>query len=149
MDFTLQQIDILKRRNKRNDPCIPEDLNFDQITLDDYLDKVGCKASYHRTNKSLESCSLKKAVKKATFDPLESEKTKKACTSISSLIFTYDEADMVSDGFFTDGFGSDWFRVGLDYPNQYREIKMIQAIDFQTVIGNAGGYIGLFLGRIH
>ena len=79
---------------------------------------------------------------------LESEKTKKACTSISSLTFTYDEADMVSDGFFTDGFGSDWFRVGLDYPNQYREIKMIQAIDFQTVIGNAGGYIGLFLGKI-
>ena len=31
MEFSLQQIDILKRRNKRNDPCISDDFNFDQI----------------------------------------------------------------------------------------------------------------------
>ena len=141
MDFTIQQFDILKRRNKGNDPCLPDGLNFDQIILDEFLDKVGCKAPYHRTNKSLELCGLKNKLKEASSYSLESEKTIKTCTSISSLTFSYDESDDY-------GFGSDWFRVGLDYPNQYREIKMIQAIDFQTVIGNAGGYIGLFLGKI-
>ena len=35
MNFKLQQIEILKRRNKRNDPCITDDYNFDQVFLDD------------------------------------------------------------------------------------------------------------------
>ena len=42
MSFNLQQMDILKRRNKRTDPCLSDDMNFDQIILDDYLEKVGC-----------------------------------------------------------------------------------------------------------
>ena len=116
-----------------------EDLNFDQISLDNYLDKVGCKASYHRTNKSLESCGLKNAVKMATFDPLESEKTKKACTSISSLTFTYDENDNAH---------KDTFVIYIAYPSHYKEVVMVQAVDLQTAIGAAGGYIGLFLGNI-
>ena len=152
MDFTLQQIDVLKRRNKRNDPCIQDDLNFDQIILDKFLDKVGCKAPYHRTNKSLELCGVKNELKEASLYSLECKKTMKTCTSISSLTFTYDETDMDHtdelSGFTDDGFGSDFFRVALDYPNHYRETKMIQAIDFQTVIGNAGGYIGLFVGKM-
>ena len=145
MDFSLQQIDILKRRNKQNDPCISDDFNFDQIILDDHLEKMGCKTFYHRTNKSLQLCSLKNELKEASLDTLEHEKTMKACTSISSLIFTYDETDETDN----NGSVSHWFWVGIDYPNQFREIKMIQAIDLQTVIGNAGGYIGLFLGKIN
>ena len=140
MDFSLQQIDILKRRNKRNDPCIPEDTNFDQYVLDNYLEKIGCEASHHRTNKSLKICDLNKKMKKASFDLAKTEIQIKPCTSTSVLTFTYDETDIY-------GYGSDSFIVALDYPNQYKETKMIKAIDIQTVIGNAGGYIGLFLGN--
>ena len=61
----------------------------------------------------------------------------KPCTSASTMIFSYDEDEYKSKR-------SDWFHVILLYPNQYREIRMVQAIDLQTVIGNAGGYIGLF-----
>ena len=55
MAFKLQQIDILKRRNKRKYPCLSDDLNFDQVILDDYLEKVGCKAPYQKTNKSFKT----------------------------------------------------------------------------------------------
>ena len=79
-------------------------------------------------------------MKEASFDLARTVKHIKACTSISSLTFTYDETEMYE-------YGSDFFMVTLSYPNQYKEIKMIQAIDIQTVIGNAGGYIGLFLGN--
>ena len=43
---------------------------------------------------------------------------------------------------------SDIFKVIIGYPNLHRETKMIQATDIQTVIGNAGGYTGLFLGKL-
>ena len=141
MDLTLQQIDILKRRNKRNDHCISEDYNFDQNFLDDHLGMVGCKAPYHRTNKNFELCGLQKKMEEASFDLGTTEIQMKACTSISSLTFTYDESDI-------HGYGLDFFQLALKYPKQYRVTKMIRAIDIQTLIGNAGGYIGLFLGKL-
>ena len=52
MDFLLQQVEILKRRNKANDPCISDDLDFDQMLLDEHLHKIGCKADYHVVNES-------------------------------------------------------------------------------------------------
>ena len=140
MAFKLQQIDILKRRNKRKYPCSSDDLNFDQVVLDDYLEKVGCKAPYQRTNKSLEICASKEKIAEANSNLIGREKPMKPCTSASTMIFSYDEAEY-------DAKGSDWFHVILLYPSEYREIRMVQAIDLQTVIGNAGGYIGLFLGN--
>ena len=43
---------------------------------------------------------------------------------------------------------SDWFKVDVDFPSQFKEIIMVQEIDIHSAIGNSGGYIGLFLGNI-
>ena len=139
MVFNLQQLEVLKRRNKRNDPCVPNELNFDQIILDDYLEKLGCKAPYHKSDKSLELCNSKEDMENANFDLMGSDKAKKACTSASILTFRYDENDINDE---------DSFNVAIKYPNQYKEVVMVRAVDLQTVIGNSGGYIGLFLGKI-
>ena len=141
MDFKLQQIDILKRRtNKKNDPCTPDGLNFDQMILDYYLNKVGCKAPYYKTNESLKLCDSKKKMKESTFELMRNDKPMKPCTSALTLAFAYNEFDLNCKV-------CDWFTISITYPNQYREIKMIQAIDIHTVIGHSGGYIGLFLGK--
>ena len=42
---------------------------------------------------------------------------------------------------------SDFFHIMIVYPHQYKEIVMVRAVDIETVIANAGGYIGLFLGK--
>ena len=141
MDFMFQQIDILKRRRKRNDPCLPDELNFDDVILEEFLNKIGCKALYHRSITDLEVCDSENKTKMASFEQIKNKKHMKACTSASILTFTYNEIDF-------DWKGSEWFHVTLEYPDQYREIKMIQAIDLQTVIANAGGYIGMFLGKV-
>ena len=39
-----------------------------------------------------------------------------------------------------------WFGVGIVYPEQMKIISQSQAVDFHSLIGNIGGYIGLFLG---
>ena len=142
MVFKLQQIEILKRRDKGRDPCVPDDVNFDQMLIDYHLKRVGCKAPYHKTNEDMEICDRKEKILLANFDLTGRERPMKPCTSASTIIFSYDEYEYNFKG-------SDWFHVVLQYPNQYRETKSVQAIDLQTVIGNAGGYIGLFLGRIN
>ena len=142
MVFKLQQIEILKRRDKRRDPCVPDDINFDQMLIDYHLKRVGCKAPYHKTNKDMEICDTKEKISQANFDLTGRERPIKPCSSAPTIIFSYDEYEYNFKG-------PEWFHVILQYPNQYKETKMVQAIDLQTVIGNAGGYIGLFLGRIN
>ena len=139
MKFTMQQLEVLKRRNKQNDPYVPDELNFDRIILDEHLEQIGCKAPYHRTDKSLELCDSREKMKETSDDLMGKEKPKKACTIASTLTFTYDESDNKHKVY---------FEVVLYYPYHLKEVVMVRAVDLQTVIGNAGGYIGLFLGTI-
>ena len=43
--------------------------------------------------------------------------------------------------------GTDWFRVNIMFPERFKEIGMVKAVDIHSAIGNSGGYIGLFLGN--
>ena len=123
------------------DPCLSDDRNFDQGFQDEHVKKVGCKAPYHRTNKRLKICASKEKIEEANSNLLgRGKKPRTPCTRASTMIFSYDEAEY-------DAKGSDWFHVILLYPSEYTEIRMVQAIDLQMVIGNAGGYIGHFLGN--
>ena len=142
MIFKMQQLEILKRRNKENDPCKPDELNLDQIILDENLEQLGCKAPYHRTDKNLEVCDSKEKMRATYYvDLFKNEKFKKfkECTIASTLTFTYEEINHDN---------KERFGVLLYYPNKFKEVVMVRAVDLQTVIGNAGGYIGLFLGKI-
>ena len=38
--------------------------------------------------------------------------------------------------------------IGVGYPEQVKIITQSRAVDFNALIGNIGGYIGLFLGRL-
>ena len=41
----------------------------------------------------------------------------------------------------------DWFKVRLWFrSNRFMEIKQVKAYNFQNLVGNGGGYMGLFLG---
>ena len=74
-------------------------------------------------------------------DLFKNEKFKKfkECTIASTLTFTYDEINHDN---------KERFGVLLYYPSKFKEVVMVRAVDLQTVIGNAGGYIGLFLGKV-
>ena len=45
------------------------------------------------------------------------------------------------------GFSDDFFVLNINFQSQtFKEIKQVRAYNAQTLVGNAGGYIGLFLG---
>ena len=39
------------------------------------------------------------------------------------------------------------FRIQVQYPNIVRTVEQTQAVGIHALIGNIGGYIGLFLGN--
>ena len=140
MAFNLQQIEILKRRSKSSYPCISDDAKYDEIVINDHLDKVGCKALYQKTNKKLDVCESKEKLREAISFPFEQITQTMSCTSAATISFTFEEHE-------TEVWGADLFSVNILFPMHFKEITMVKAIDFHAAIGNSGGYIGLFMGK--
>lgn len=139
MTFTLQQIEILERRNKRNDPCLADGLKYDQISLGNHLYEIGFRAPYQKTSKELKICESKEELKEANSFP---DSINEPCTILATVTFTYNEEKVDSEEM-----DPDVFDVNIIFPKHFKEIKMVKAIDIHTAIGNSGGYIGLFLGK--
>ena len=41
-----------------------------------------------------------------------------------------------------------YLKIMIGYPEQVKIISQSQAVDVHTIVGNIGGYIGLFLGKV-
>ena len=61
------------------------------------------------------------------------------CTSLTNINYKYEETDLETTG------GK--FKVWVFLPETFKEILQVQAVDFHSLIGNSGGYIGLFCGK--
>jgi len=140
MEFTLKEFKILRRRNKRITPCIPDHMNFDEIVLHDHLQNIGCKTPFQKAARTKTVCESKEQIKRANFDLLKNRNLKKACTTPIAINFENYETNYGKIN------GSDWFHIYVTFPDNYEEIMMVRAVDIHSAIGNSGGYIGLFLG---
>ena len=137
----LDQIEILRRRNKRSDPCISDNLNYDETAIAKFAEKIGCEAPYRRSIRNLTSCETSKQMKEASNALKELwNNFQNPCTNAEVMTLIYKEQILTRNG-------SNWFHVTVDFPKKVKEIVTVKAVDIQSLIGNAGGYIGLFLGN--
>ena len=137
MRFNINQMEILRRRNKKHEPCMVDQLDYDEEMLKKHLEKLECRAPYQTHRKDLPICQTKRKMKEADyfFTP-----KMRPCTSLEGVIYRYEETNLVYKIIQSP------FWIGMKFPTSFKEIKMVKAVDIQTVIGNAGGYVGLFLG---
>ena len=137
MRFNINQMEILRRRNKKNEPCMLDQLDYDEQMLKEHLEKLNCRAPYQTSQKEFPICQTKRKMNEADyfFKP-----KLKACKSLEGVIYRYEETNLVYKIIQSP------YWVGMKFPTSFKEIKMVKAVDIQTVIGNAGGYVGLFLG---
>ena len=63
------------------------------------------------------------------------------CQGISKLDFVFNSVQY--------GWNDKLLRIFVEYPDQLKSITQSQAVDVHALIGNMGGYIGLFLGKIY
>ena len=86
-------------------------------------------------------CNTQEEIKRSTFGLLEIKSKKgyvKPCLGMSKVDFQYstDSSEL----------NETWFGLYMVYPEQMKIISQSQAVDFHSLVGNIGGYIGLFLG---
>ena len=147
VELRIPKIEILKRRNKRKEPCLTEWQRWDQLAVLKQIKQIGCLAPYHESLEEFPVCSSNEDMAKFFMEPIDPKSIFKYPPCQTSLrtkidvrlnIFTEKDKEFLTN--------INEFAVGIFYPQQITLMTQTQAVDVQTVIGNIGGYIGLFLG---
>ena len=140
MGYVVNSIEILKRRDKRGEPCQPGYVNLDKYMIERHIDNVKCRPPYLMEPTNHPMCNTQEEIKRSTFDlKIKSEKGHvKPCLGMSKVDFQY-TTDWSERN-------NTWIGLGIVYPEQMKIIVQSQAVDIHSLVGNIGGYIGLFLG---
>jgi hypothetical protein len=153
MSFTLKNIEVLNRRNKFFNRCNINWENDDNMVKEELIKSVGCNPPHWKVNSPLRICSKREEMGKfrwPTYHDLQ--KFPLPCNAIEKMQYDFEEVDRVSSRHVSKDFideknNTSWFGINLFFPEpSFKEIKQAQSYDLESFVGNAGGYIGLFLG---
>ena len=121
-------------------------MHFDDFVMEKHHEEIGCSAPYHNSSKPF--CTTKEKLKEFMYE-VTKVKTKyfpPPCQAMSTISYTSvnsKESKKINKANVTT-----LSRPYFYYPNKIKMITQSQSIDVQALIGNIGGYIGLFLGKI-
>ena len=149
LKFVVKELEILRRRNERNKKCIENSNSFDKRVVNRYILDEGCRPTYLDVEDQIQLCRSMKMLKKSRFE-----------YATIRLIDIVPDCQVVSK---LEEFQKDWILtdillekeelnstlvVQVIYPDKIKIITSSKEIDIHTLIGNIGGYLGLFLGNI-
>ena len=142
--FQITSIDILKRRNKVQEPCLVDWYNFDTLALKPHIAKVGCRPPYHIGYEKFPSCRTQSQMKASIYDPWSMDNTDlpKPCQEMPNIFYKHSFKDTDVDLTVRQT-----FKIWATYPKKGKVITELRAVNIHSLIGNIGGYIGLFLGK--
>ena len=136
-------IEMLKRRDKRQEHCMAEWMIYDRILEQNQIEKVGCRAPYQRSPIEIPVCSSMEDMERVLFDGEElALEYGPPCQEMPTI--EYNHGVLEADPIFGDNIS-----IYVSYPNELKIITQSQKVDVHALIGNIGGYIGLFLGKIY
>ena len=144
--LNVEDIEIMKSRNSRNRKCTPynDDKSFDDMVLEAHIDRTGCNVPYLRSVKDFAKCSTKERVKKSLYDYKTARKIyyPVSCQRLSKIVYEVDNSEET----YKQNEDLTW-QLTIMYPDYFRIITQSKEVDIHALIGNIGGYIGLFLGN--
>ena len=144
-------------RNKLMKKCNTDWRNHDQFVLKEVIRVVGCQPFYHRPLEDIRICKTKnehyafdsmiQAIKNQTHPQI------KPCKKIEKLYYdsewTHEENDLgnIKEAELAIKEIQTPFDLSIMFQgNTYKVIDHVKDFTFQTMIGNIGGYAGMFLG---
>ena len=143
--FHIISVELLKRRNKQKKKCTAEWNIFDQLVLKKHIEKVGCRAPYMSQYPEFPMCNTQKEIRKAYYDGWTSVKdyADDPCQEMAAIDFKTSRQP-IAEG--TPNRNK--YRLLVIYPFKAKTVTQLKEVDVHTLIGNIGGYIGLFLGKL-
>ena len=136
----ITSIELLKRRKKRYEKCTTQWYRFDDLVLKHHVEKVGCRAPYVSQFAEFPLCKTQNGMKKSVYGgwSLQKEYLKDPCQEMPNIDFKHSSLKTYSLNVFS---------LQIGFPLKGKIITQLQEVDAHSLIGNIGGYIGLFLGK--
>ena len=133
-------IEILKRRKNRRHDCFKNWRPFDETVLNKHIMTIGCSAPYHPLYKDFPTCNNEDDIRRSAykFNEVRLMYYPKACWRISKL----DYSKQLNFKFNRDKY----WKFTVQYPEDIKIVTQSKEVDEHALVGNIGGYIGLFLG---
>ena len=147
--FKIKLVELLKRRNKQNRPCIPNEIPFDYSQVKRHIEAVGCRAPFHIGYKNTSFCQTGAKRRAANYDLFQKSKNyAPPCQVLSTIIYGLEDVPVKKYDY------RPMFNVSelptslfISYSNKIKVIEQTRLVDGQSLLGYIGGYIGLFLGK--
>ena len=137
------EIEILKRRSNHRHPCFNDNVQYDDRILIEHLSRKKCRPTYLNAKNGIPICSTMNKTKQSTFDywGIRSLEIADDCLMISKKTVSKITMNYLNNE------TNSLMRLGIIHPKTFRIITLSKEIDIHTLVGNIGGYLGLFLGN--
>ena len=144
--FWIDNLEVIRRRNTLNTPCIEDSKNWDQQVLTKMFDEEKCRPP-HSNKEEYPICRNKNSLQKlnpdlvAFYDPDFVDRFIEPCDEVQSVSYNIEEFNKEPNTSIDSTNILFLFKYG-----KYKDIRHIRSFDVESLIGNMGGYVGLFLG---
>ena len=138
----LQGFEVLKNRNSRNRKCADTLDSYGTTIIHYHLVRKICRPPYLNKNESVELCNNAENMKNSKFnyEAHEEMKMQNPCQRISqTILFIHTIPTKYNSS-------AKWLLM-INYPKEFKIIKQHKEVDIHSLIGNIGGYLGLFMGK--
>ena len=137
-------IQVLKRRDKPSKRCISG--WHDETIWNLTISRIGCIPAFWPIDMDLPKCSAQKEYDDIVDTIYDWTKHNNPCIAIEKIYDSFDEDDQ-SSLVDEDPTRKGMFRLQFYFPDKrFVEVIYTQEYNLEGFIGNAGGYLGLFLG---
>ena len=163
MQFRINNMDVIDQRNTGRYPCNEKSIEEDQTLKSFLIQAINCTPPYwiKAQDRVTPRCSTQAEIQK--FYIFDIEKYTVPCRRLSHINFDYSEyPDAYYDkllkteslesrknrpGSLIKNVSLDSFYVSMVFAHEtYKEVSLTRQFDMQSLIGNAGGYIGMCVG---
>ena len=150
-----QGVEVIQRRSKANSICKEKWENDDNDIINELVSRVGCRQEHWNTSdsntpvcKSQEQFGEVRVPSLSNVDTRFLEKYDPPCREIRTIISTADLRNMNEDELNPKEVDAIPFtKIDIRFKSPtYKIIKNVRAFNEESLVGNMGGYVGLFLG---
>ena len=145
MEFNVRRMEAFQHRYKpKKKNCVPQWRNYDQIMMEEHVKYVGCKTPYHPKSLDFPICRTMADMLKANTSLVERLPPCREIGSIEPELFdAVSKSSIKMQGKVWKHFFA--IRFGF-YSKRFKKTITKEEVDFQSLIGYVGGYVGLIMG---
>ena len=145
----VNEIEILKSRSTKRRNCLSNQEDYDKKVMLEHIARKGCRDPFLEKHQSFPLCNTMEEITTNRFDYHSPDTLgiPYACERMSKMRFDVQTFPQKLDPEQPNLDVCNIWTFHISYPKEIRIITQSQEVDIHTLIGNIGGYLGLFLGK--